>query len=498
MGNTIQPQARPVVSTPNPEPSAPRVAPAVPPASPQVARPRDVFVPDAQATPARGAPNALAATGGTQDSGASAAGTPATLSAADEASANEAIGQAYDSRDASAVADWLEAHPDPATQAAFMDLLFSRDELAGLILDDSQWLSAADQQRISGALDRAYRSGAVTEQELSDAVGGVYAGALPGESHEQLAGIIAGTGNPELIAAYAKRELEHLRADDPQRASAIATALAGMPPEALQAFLRDNPEAVGDMLQNINAGMDSSYSPALGKLLDAASQIQPPTAESLQLFTDSIDKLGENTSSREAAARFFMRHGDAVLGSLRDASGSLGLDGQKKLSEFFTRTLFTEPEYEGQTALREDVMRRLDSLQTALNQEANASPPSSDAKRQARLMGSLVGALEGGFQVAVDELNQRNDATEGMVKLLFSAKALLPNLPLPGAGLLKNLTIDAIQKWVTESLKENAQSPADAIPFHRAFGELIANPDLRTDYDAARGDAFVNRQRGLS
>lgn len=143
-------------------------------------------------------------------------------------------------------------------------------------------------------------------------------------------------------------------------------------------------------------------------------------------------------------------------------------------------------------------MKRLGDLKSGLDAYANASPPPADAKRQARLLGSLVGALEGGFQVAVDELNKRNDATEGMVDLLFSAKELLPDLPLPGAGKLKDLAIDKIQEWVTNSLKENAQSPEDAIPFHSAFGELIAIPDLRTDYDAARGDAFLNRERGLS
>jgi len=437
---------------------------------------------------------------GTQQARGSGGVTPATLTSAEAKSAEEAIVRAHDTRDAKAVADWLKANPDPAKQAAFMDMMFEFGPVAGEILNNTQAMSDSDRRLLSNALNTAYKSGAVTNDEVSKAVEEYGRGAGPGETHEALASIVAGTRNADLIETYAKRELEIANDsdNDPQRAAAAATALAGMPPSRLQSFLKDNASAVSGMLENINADYDSERSPALGKLLDAASRIQPPTAESLKLFTDSIDKIGENADSRAAAARFFSRNGDEVIQSFQDASGSIGLDGQKKLSEFFTRTLFSPPGFEGQEAFRKDVMKRLGDLQKGLDASANASPPSTDAKRQARLLGSLVGTLEGGFQVAVDELNKRNDATKGMVDLLFSAKELLPNLPLPGAGKLKDLTIGKIQEWVTKSLQENAQNPEDAIPFHRAFGELIANPDLRTDYDAARGDAFLNRERGLS
>ncbi|MFY1828408.1 hypothetical protein ACN47A_20960 [Myxococcus fulvus] len=427
---------------------------------------------------------------------------PAALSPSELRAAEQAIANAHDGRDASYVAEWLKNNPDPAKQAAFMDLMFQFGAVAGGILDDVQRLPEADRARLSQALDNAYRSGAISDAELSEAVASAHRGELPGETHEGLASIIAGTGNPDLIETYAKREMEIVRENggyDQQRSAAVATALAGLPPDRLQAFLASNAEGMADVLKNINAGMDSGYSPALGQLLDAAARINPPTAESLKLFTDSIDKLGENRESRAAAARFFTQHGDAVLAGLQDQSGSLGLDGQKKMSEFFARTLFSPPQdYPGADAFRQNVMQRLETMNAGLAQHANENPPSQDAKRSARLMGSLVGSLEGGFQVAVDELNKRNDAVKGMVDLLFSAKSLLPNLPIPGAGKLKDLTIDQLQRWVTSNLQEKAQSPSEAIPFHRAFGEQISNPDLRTDYDAARGDAFLNRQRGLS
>ncbi len=105
-----------------------------------------------------------------------ATGSPAPLSPADEASANEAIGDALDHNDASYIANWLKEHPDPATQAAFMDMLFSTPGgLAGDVLDDTGNLSAADQQVISEALNTAWESGAVTAEELAAGVGELYA-----------------------------------------------------------------------------------------------------------------------------------------------------------------------------------------------------------------------------------------------------------------------------------------------------------------------------------
>ncbi|RKG91145.1 hypothetical protein [Corallococcus terminator] len=460
-------------------------------------RARDAF----QATPVTRNAVSLGAETTTVRATSTTAVAPTALTASEQKAAEQAIANAHDGRDASYVADWLKANPDPAKQAAFMDLMFKFGPVAGAILDDVQRLPEADRAGLSRALDNAYRSGAVSPGELEEAVASAHRGELPGETHEGLAGIVAGTGNADLIETYAKKEMEIIRADggyDQQRSAAVATALAGMPPDRLQSFLAENKDGMADVLKNINAGMDASYSPALGKLLDAAGRINPPTPESLKLFTDSIDKLGENSESRAAAARFFTQHGDAVLSSLQDKAGSLTLDGEKKMSEFFTRTLFSPPEFEGQAAFRQDVMSRLETMGAGLEEHATENPPSQDAKRDARLMGSLVGALEGGFQIAVDELNKRNDAVKGMVDLLFSAKSFLPDLPIPGAGKLKDLTIDQLQGWVTSNLQEKAQNASEAIPFHGAFGEQISNPDLRTDYDAARVSAFVNRQRGLS
>ncbi|MFY1825619.1 hypothetical protein ACN47A_06890, partial [Myxococcus fulvus] len=158
------------------------------------------------------------------------------LTPAEEAEARRAIEEATGSENPESIAEWLRAHPDPAEQAAFMDMLFEYGPTVGNILENTDELSPEDQQMFSDALDAAYRRGAVTLDELKAAVGSNGNGTWGGESHSTLAKIVAGTGNPDLINAYVERELEIMTADgmeDPARAVAIATALASLPPGEL-------------------------------------------------------------------------------------------------------------------------------------------------------------------------------------------------------------------------------------------------------------------------
>lgn len=439
-----------------------------------------------------GAPRAATFTGTT------APRCPVPLQGDDLESAQEAIALAHDSRSAEPVVEWLREHP--AQRDAFMQTWSQYGSVMGETLNDAQYLGDADKRVLSNALGSAYRSGAITDAHLENMVTTSGRGSLPGETHEGLGEIVGMTHNPDLISRYAEAELEAMKFEDgsePQRATAIAEALSGLSPSALQDFLAAHPDDAGEIVQNASAHMDAEYSDALGNLLETASRIQPPTEESLRVFSDAVPVLGENEASRAGAAEFFRRNGDAVLESLQDASGSLTNDGAKQMSEFFARTLFTEPQFEGQERFRQDVMSRLQSMTSDLNAHATDRAPPDDVQRQARLMGSLTGALEGGFQVAIDELEQRNESVDGMVDLLFSAKDLIPDLPIPGAGKLKDLTLDQIQDWVKDSLHEDAQSAAEAIPFHVTFGETIGSPYLRTLYDAARGTTFDNRAAGL-
>ncbi|WP_002639211.1 hypothetical protein [Myxococcus hansupus] len=427
--------------------------------------------------------------------------TARPLTPSEVASVNQVLQEATNSRDPSVLVNFLRDNPDPAMQAALMDNLFAFGPVAGQILDKAGRLSAADQQVLSSALDTAFRSGAVTVEELTAGVGSHGRGSWGGETHEGLAKIVAGTGNPELITAYAQREMQIMsdgNTPDPARSVAVATALAGLPPEQLQDFLKNNPDGIGKVLGNLNNPIISGGTGALGGLLDAASAIKPPTQESLKLFLDSIQQVGTNPESRAAAARFFMEHSDAILSGASDLSGSVGSASAGRLSEFFTRTLFTEPPFEGQDALRSFVNTKLGDMRAALETQANANPPSQETQRLARSMGSLLGAIEGGFLLSVEELKKNNEAAAGLAGLIFKLKDVIPTSSIPGLGQLQNLTLGQIEKWVTDAVQRDPDKARDAIPFHRLFGEQITNPTLRSIYDAARLTSLEDRRLGLS
>jgi hypothetical protein len=434
-----------------------------------------------------------------------AAWTGGGLPAAELESAQQAIALASDGNDARAVVDWLRQHPDQVTRDHFYDLMFQYQTVAAEILGSTRNMSYGDVALLARGLEHAFAAGAVTVDEVRGAVGPAYAGALPGEDHVALAELVGRTRNAELIAAYATREVEIVETspEDVLRSRAAATALSFLGPTQLQTYLASHREAVATMLANVGLGQDADRSPALSKLLTVAGWIHPPTTESIALFAGAVQAIGENPQSRTSAARFFRNHFEAVLGGLRDDSGSLGLHGQEVMSELFARTLFTEPVYPGQERLREILIRQLGERTRELDTHSGENPPSLEAQRQARLLGSLVGVVEGGFQLAVDELEARNEAVEGMVNLLFETTGLLPDLAIPGlggriAGVARGVAFDRIEEWVVGHLTEDPPDASQSLPFHELFGQELDNPALRSFYDSARADAFVNRTLGLS
>jgi hypothetical protein len=424
---------------------------------------------------------------------------PAGLPPAEQQAAEQTIALASDGRNAEPVVRWLESHPDPAARDQFLDLMFQFESVAGEILNNTQRLGDTEKALLAQALDHAYESGAVTADELRASVERGGCGAPPWDNHLELAEIVGLTGNPDLIATYAAREIEILQAspEEAARAQAVATALGAMPPGALQGFLAQNAEGVRAAIGFVNADPDAAWSPALGNLLRAAAAIQPPTSEALAVFDASVAQIGENTDSRQQAAAFFTRNFDAIVRFYQADSAKLGLEGQRKLSVFFARTLFTEPSYEGQEAFRQALTARLGSLSQSLDAHAGENPPAIAAQRDAQLLGSLVGTIEGGFHIAVDELGQRNEAVAEMVDFLFKGAGLLPDVSLPGFGLLKDLTVDQVKEWVTQSLQEKPRDASEALPFHAVLGEEIDSVALVTIYDAARSEAFTNRGVGL-
>jgi hypothetical protein len=430
------------------------------------------------------------------------------LSPSDLEEAMRVIALAYDSRDAQPIIDWLKAHPDLRDQDQFFDLMFQFGPVASEILDHSNLLSDEDRLLLASALDHAYRSGAVTADALRESIVAGGYGAPLGANHIALAELLGLTKNNDLISVYAAREIEILQ-DYPEngvRAQGVAIALSCLTPRALQAFLKSHEDGVEAAIGLINADWQASYSPALARLLDATMAIQPPTHEALNVFDHAIAQIEGNQYSRTAAAAFFDKNFDSVVRFYQADSGPLGHDGQQKLSVLFARTLFTKPAYEGQDAHQAFLAQKLGNLTDTLNRYATENSPSLYAQRQARLLGGLVGTIEGGFQISVDELNQRNEAVEKMVGLVFKVGELAPvgGIPghafvasLPGYGLIKDLTVDQVKQWVVDSLQEHAKDATEAIPFDTLFGEKIRNPILATDYDAARAATFVNRGVGL-
>jgi hypothetical protein len=428
--------------------------------------------------------------------------TPAELK-----SAERAIGLADGGRSAEPIVEWLRAHPDAAKQDAFMDLLFEFRSAAGEILNCTYMRSLPrnDVQVLADALARAWRSGAVTSAELNEAIAAGGRGATFGEDHIGLAEVVALTGDPELTLAFASRELEVFRSspDERARANAVAIALASLPPSQLSGYLSANEELVQTLVQAMEGHRRSMNSTDLGlaRLLEGAARIEPPTPQTLRLFDGSVDLLGDGGHLPRAAGEFYVKHTAAVLEMYRDDSGSLDLVGQEKLSVLFARTLYSESPFAGQELVGEAMAADLARRGDALEAHATVNPPSIEAQREARLLGGLVGAVEGGFQIAVDELKEHNAAVDGMVDLMFRTSVLLPKTSLPGIGILagqaKDVALKNLKSWVKDRLHEKPRDASEAIPFHELFGQEIDNPALRSGYDAARADAFMNRAMGL-
>jgi hypothetical protein len=429
------------------------------------------------------------------------------LTPAELASANDAISRAHGGSP-EPVVRWLMEHPDGAKQDAFMDHLFHFGAAAGEILDRvyTHGRPRRDAETLAKALGHAWRSGAVTSAELREAVAEGGRGAVFGQDHLGFAQVVGLAGETDLTQAYLRRELEIFQAnpDERARANAVAAALGSLPKEVLSTYLDANPKIVESLLkamadhQRVMGGSDLGHA----RLLAGAARVEPPTPATLRLFSQAIDRLGRGGFLPEAAAAFYAKHTPAVLGAWRDDSGSLTLEGQKKLSALFARTLFSDLPVVGRDVVKASLAEDLARRSKALDAHGGSNPPPIAAQRDARLMGSLTGAVEGGFQIAVDELKQRNAAIDSMVDLVMKTSALLPKVTVPGVGgVLADQALDAaksrIVDWVKNSLHEKPRDASEAMPFHVLFGQEIDSPGLRTGYDAARADAFLNRAAGL-
>jgi len=418
---------------------------------------------------------------------------PGGLSPSELATAQQTIALASDGGNAEPVVDWLRDHPDPSARDQFFDLMFDFGPVAGQILNSTQRLGLRpeDKALLAEALNHAYESGAVTADEVRAAVERTGYGAPPGDNHVGLAEVVGLTGNPDLIAVYAAREIQILQASPVEawRAQAVATALGFMPAGSLQSFLASNLEGVKAAIGLINADPEAPTSPALGNLLNAATRIQPPTGEALAVFEASITQLGENAESLHQAAVFFIRNFDAIVDFYRlDNPGLLSRHGQNVLSAFLARTLFNAS-YEDKV-LGNSLAGHLASLTQSLEPYMNDASPPLSAQQDAALLGSLVGTIERGFLVAVRDLERHNEAVEKAVDLAFTIAGLLPagkGIEM-GLELIQGLGAD---EWITKLLQKTPEDAATALPFHDLVVPQVP-AGLAENYNPSRTEVHTN------
>lgn len=148
-------------------------------------------------------------------------------------------------------ADYLRAHPDPRDQARIFDLA-ANFHMLGEVLDHTSRDRVSRQAVVEG-LKNAFESGSLTKDELAHSILGSGRGARPGETHENLASIVAATGDPSIIEAYVEGEIRvlDLNSEDIIRLPSVAAALAGMTPSEREDFFDRRPdvETVMDIYQ---------------------------------------------------------------------------------------------------------------------------------------------------------------------------------------------------------------------------------------------------------
>ncbi len=466
------------------------------------------------------------------------------LSKADEESAAKAVAAAYDSipKDASKVADWLTAHPDPVTQRAFWAQWKSA---LGGILDGTSRCSPEQKAAISSSLNTAYKSGDVTDKDIEQLVTD---GRNIATSDGPLGEIIGGTHNPALINTFANAELA-VMGDSPYRDRAVAHALAGMPPEGMQAYLSQHPTLLHDLInspdaagarsaatvlahvppemlqqwlhdpankadadkllsninkreQNIALDDDDSLpevSTAFGDLLKNVANIQPPTAEVTDLFSKAIDLAKDNEASIQGLATLFVKDSVALTQALTADGNSAG---PTVLAKFFAETLFSpevqDVDFDGGGKLTDAITN---AIKTASN-SLEAKFGGDDQHFAGRMLGRLAASLEGAAAVTLK--NYRDDVAGNQAKRdLFAGligKALGAAIP---DVLGKDFAVDAISKRISEALLPDPSRPG-TIGLRQVFADLFEtqtsaydkahgkDSDLTTDYDSAYAKTAID------
>ena len=138
--------------------------------------------------------------------------------------------------------DWLLEHRDPVERARMFDLAANFGFL-GETLDHAS--DDPESRRVMvEALKSAFDSGSVTPEEFARSIRPSGSGSLPGETHENLASIVAATGDPAIVEAFLDGEMNALdvASEDVIRLPAMAKALDGLSASDREALLSRRPD----------------------------------------------------------------------------------------------------------------------------------------------------------------------------------------------------------------------------------------------------------------
>ncbi|MDQ3806481.1 MAG: hypothetical protein M3416_21945 [Acidobacteriota bacterium] len=410
-------------------------------------------------------------------------------------------------------------------QAAFMSELYdyapsvANDILRGAAGGNRHHVSepfASDSDRyvIARALGEAYDRG----QLPADFVGQLLShdARFSSPPNNEYTGTIVGlSGSEALINAYVDRSLEMAKGDDPDWVQSFnlgaARAMAGDPQVLQQRLERMSQAELRDFLAHVEpewhsrsiAGYDSGYNNALATLVRGAADIQPPTEQVLNLFSEVAqnymgrvgvaDAMGELfTSGHTEHVRFangriaedifhsnaeFFTHRllaagkDPVTGENIDEAGRAAA-----LRNFFQATAFNE-DCEYKEAVRAELVNQIRSLQSAIEYYPNvgsrtrsliertlAPEPGVNAEASIKeqlafRLGRLTGTIFKGFEAAVEARGKENAEIDGVVDFLFGlvpvGKATdIVKARVPGAGLLIDRAADKGVDFVKDLVKD--------------------------------------------
>jgi hypothetical protein len=330
------------------------------------------------------------------------------------------------------------------------------EQLARLFGDKN--VSAGDRKQISQALGGAYERGSLGSEDL----GKLLDPKLHSHPNNPLdiAGAISQSGSEKLQKDAALQMLDAAgstkqKGFDPKAyASAAAQAASGSAAAAGALLEKVGKDGLNDFISQIKPGSSPAltYNPALGNLLKAAADIQPPNQLSNDLFDKSCRIASDDRSIREGLSQFFVKNTDAITSRLASTSGDI--EGKSAAMAAFTQNVIFGSDFEGQKEAREAygqaIRQRVQDVQAGT---------ADDPREQSRQLGFLVGGLEIGFKRA----GNTDSARQGMGSVVLNAVADLAknaipfDVTLPGIGSVKGMTIGMLKDKIAGQ-SERAQN----------------------------------------